>query len=266
MNNAIQLPYSNHWDGQNYKKISSPQYAINMKFLNQLNFAGSESVLDIGCGNGDTSREIANMIMGGNVLGIDASKSMIKEALMTQHKDNLSFALMNVLDMEFQDEFDMVVSFFCLQWVHDKSALFRKIYQALCSNGRFRAIIPLPHPHLPILRDQLSVSDKWRPYFAGYNDPLIYVNDCEHQSYAVQSGLIIDNLQVEVEPVYFNGYGHFKAFMYEMTPHLSQLPDADLKNDYLDELLSSYLQLYPPKNGICQLSFTLLKMSAHRAP
>jgi len=91
MNNFNELSISTHWDGDEYRKISFPQNTINRAFLDVQKFQGNELVLDIGCGDGTTSREILTLISQGSVLGIDASASMIDTAKKTFDHDKLSF-------------------------------------------------------------------------------------------------------------------------------------------------------------------------------
>ena len=52
--------------------------------------------------------------------------------------------------------------------------------------------------------------------------------------------------------------------MHQMTPHLSCLPDIERKNEFLHELLSLYIEAYPPENGKYQLEVNLVKFRAMR--
>ncbi len=265
MTNDRKYQSSGHWNGKNYRHVSSPQYSINMEFLNNIKFNGDESILDIGCGNGDTSREIAKRVSDGMVLGIDASNSMIDEAVDTQLQSNLSFKLINVADMNFVEQFDIVTTFFCMQWVADKKLVFRKIFNSLKDGGKFFMIVPMPHSHLPRIRQRLVESSRWREYFSSYQDPLIYINDNSYDLYAQQAGFQINKYEVELSPVCFSTYDSFFKFMYEMTPHLKQLPSEDLKNDFMRELLEEYslVEPYNPQLGY-QLVFNLCKMACSR--
>jgi ubiquinone/menaquinone biosynthesis C-methylase UbiE len=82
--------------------------------LSLLNLRGVEQILDVGCGNGKTTTEVAVRIPKGTVVGVDASAEMIGFAVA--HCDaalhsNLRFAVADARYLPFEEEFDLVVSF-----------------------------------------------------------------------------------------------------------------------------------------------------------
>jgi len=256
---------SSHWDGNKYKKIALPQYEINNAFLNKHPFIGNEIVLDIGCGDGETTNEIATRIPLGKVKGIDASTSMIETARETHHLKNLSFALLNAQQINFSQEFDIITCFFCMQWIPEKLKTFKKIFSALRSGGHFLMIVPLPHPHLPVIRKKLITSEKWKKYFVSYEDPLIYINDSNYKFFAKEAGLSLSFFKIYSTSINFKDYDSFFNFMYEMTPHLSCLPNKQKKEAFLHELLNEYLEIFPVNTaGDYQLNFEFVKLHAER--
>ena len=68
------------WDAVEYARISGLQAAMAEEVLALLDLKGSERVLDIGCGDGKITAEIAARIPRGSVLGVDASRDMISFA------------------------------------------------------------------------------------------------------------------------------------------------------------------------------------------
>ena len=67
-----------HWNPKDYHKNSSEQQKWGLELLNKIAFSGNERVLDIGCGDGKLTMEIANRVRHGSVLGIDKSEDMIR--------------------------------------------------------------------------------------------------------------------------------------------------------------------------------------------
>jgi len=186
---------------------------------------------------------------------------MVEEAKRTQYRDNLRFKLLNAQDVNFENEFDIITTFFCMQWVQDKRNVFLCIKNALKPNGRFMMIVPMPHPHLPKIRDRLIGKPHWAPYFVAYRDPLIFINDNDYVEYAGHVGMHVVTASIEHDPVYFPDYDVFFNFMYEMTPHLTRLPNEGLKRKFMHELLEEYLSIYPKSaEGKCRLDFNLQKM------
>ena len=68
------------FDGEKYKQASEQQKAWGRKLIAELQFEGGERILDLGCGDGVLTAELAKFVPDGSVLGIDASESMIDTA------------------------------------------------------------------------------------------------------------------------------------------------------------------------------------------
>lgn len=257
------LKNANHWDGAEYCKIAFPQHSINRGFLSEHPFGNHEVVLDIGCGDGTTTREIGLMVPSGQVLGIDASSKMIDFAKAIPHEKNTHFELLNAQKISFFEKFDVSTCFFCMQWVPDKIQTFRHISQALKTKGRFLMIVPLPHPHLPSIRAMLIGQKKWQQYFENYQDPLVYINDFHYEQYAENAGMQISSFRVDPTPIQFPDYASFFGFMSQMTPHLEQLESLDQKHLFIEELIVEYSKIYPPtQQGGYTLTYHLVKLCA----
>lgn len=69
------------FDGEKYKKASSHQKEWGNKIIAEFNFKGDEHILDLGCGDGNLTLQLAEIIPNGFVLGIDASQGMIDSAI-----------------------------------------------------------------------------------------------------------------------------------------------------------------------------------------
>lgn len=264
-NNENQIS-SAHWNGVAYSNISLPQYNVNLAFLSEQSFQGDETILDIGCGDGNTTKVLAARVLRGKVLGIDASLSMIEAATKAKCPENLSFQLLNAQQLNFQHQFNIITCFFCMQWVPDKLTLFRNIFCSLKSKGRFLMIVPLPHPYLPEIRQILITLPRWEKYFKNYNDPLIYINDKHYQKYAEDAGLKVTSYSEILTPVKFSSYEKFFNFMSQMTPHISSLPSQCEKDEFMNELVKRYLDYYPMlSDGSCILNFNLVYFCAYKS-
>ena len=68
------------WDGAGYAHISGLQRAMATASLESVAVAGTERVLDVGCGDGYVTRLIASRVPDGSVLGMDPSPRMIEAA------------------------------------------------------------------------------------------------------------------------------------------------------------------------------------------
>jgi trans-aconitate 2-methyltransferase len=68
------------WNAKEYSKNSTNQYAWGQELIPKLTLKGNEALLDIGCGDGKITAELAKCLPRGIVLGIDNSKEMINLA------------------------------------------------------------------------------------------------------------------------------------------------------------------------------------------
>ena len=94
-----------------------------------------ERILDLGCGTGQLTAEIA--ASGAQVVGLDSSPEMLGQA--RQNYPNLNFVLADATDFRFEEPFDAVFSNAALHWVKDAEASVKCIAAALQPGGRFVA-------------------------------------------------------------------------------------------------------------------------------
>ncbi len=65
------------WAAADYERISGLQLAMANEVLDRLGLDGARCILDVGCGNGKITAEIAARIPHATVLGVDPSHEMI---------------------------------------------------------------------------------------------------------------------------------------------------------------------------------------------
>lgn len=125
------------FDGQKYKTASAHQKEWGTRIVAELSLTGAETILDLGCGDGVLTKQLADLVPEGKVLGIDASMGMIETAKeLAVH--NLSFAYQDINDMAFANEFDLIFSNAALHWVKNHERLLRSCYIALKPGGVMR--------------------------------------------------------------------------------------------------------------------------------
>ena len=122
------------FDGEKYQKASRHQLEWGNKLISQLSLKGNETILDLGCGDGALTAQLAMLVPDGAAKGIDASLGMIETAHKHEEK-NLQFAQMNIDCMDFENEFDVIFSNAALHWIKDHEKLLRHSWRALKENG-----------------------------------------------------------------------------------------------------------------------------------
>lgn len=259
----MQRNVSTLWNAASYSQNSELQYLASKKLLSKYSFRGDELVLDIGCGHGRISKEIASLVPNGKVIAIDNSSSMIKHA-SEQNCENLQFILMDAQQLYLPYKFDLIVATFSLQWISDKKRMFQLIGEHLKEGGETILIMPLSQSEIASIRNEMIKDLKWSQYFDGYIDPQRVVLDCSYDKYANDAGL--DNVQYEFEAVVtrFENASKLTAFLRNITPCLEKLPTEPLKNSFMDELVHRYLSEYKAMNddNSCEISYTYAKLKS----
>jgi trans-aconitate 2-methyltransferase len=132
---SIIMPYE--FDGEKYKNASSHQKEWGNKIIAEFNFKGDEHILDLGCGDGVLTAELAAMVPQGSVTGIDGSNGMFDTARKLE-TSNLHFRQLDINQLDYKDEFDLIFSNATLHWVKDHDRLLGNVYRALKKGGALR--------------------------------------------------------------------------------------------------------------------------------
>jgi trans-aconitate 2-methyltransferase len=163
------------WNASGYARVGELQEAMAAEVLSLLHLAGTERVLDLGCGSGQVTAEIAARVPGGDVVGVDASADMI--AFASSHfgfplRPNLRFQTGDIRRLSFLEEFDLVVSFNALHWIPDQDEALRSIAAAMKSDGQaqLRLVPAGPRKSLENVIEETRLSSRWSRYFQSSPD------------------------------------------------------------------------------------------------
>jgi trans-aconitate methyltransferase len=129
---------THEFDGRKYEQASAHQKEWGTTLIADLNLQGTEHMLDLGCGDGTLTARMADLLPKGQVTGIDVSRGMIEAAQPNLTKQNLRFVLMDINDLDFREEFDVVFSNATLHWVKDHRRLHENVRRLLRPGGRIR--------------------------------------------------------------------------------------------------------------------------------
>jgi ubiquinone/menaquinone biosynthesis C-methylase UbiE len=127
-------------EGRNRLRIlSRVMWPSTLHLLERAGIRPGMRCLDIGCGGGDVSSELARMVgPTGSVVGMDIDEVKIgiaREEAAARGASNLEFRVCNLCETEPEAEFDFVYARFLLTHLGDPSALLVKVRQALRPGG-----------------------------------------------------------------------------------------------------------------------------------
>src|SRR5262245_20754188 len=231
------------WDAAEYSRRSGLQEAMAEEVLALLDLEGSERVLDIGCGDGKITAEIAARVPRGAVVGVDASRDMV--AFASSHFDpkvrpNLRFEVADARVLPFRKEFNQIVSFNALHWIPEQDAALRSIRSAMTSDAQalLRLVPKGARKSLENVIEETRRSPRWIAYFRQFHDPYLHLTPDEYAASAESNGLRVLRIHTEAIAWDFKSRRAFFDFssvgFVEWTRRLPEIERLNFINDVLD--------------------------------
>jgi SAM-dependent methyltransferase len=113
--------------------------------LDAANITTTDQVLDIGCGNGQTTRDAAGRAASGTALGVDLSSAMIELARRRAAEQAITNVAFRQADAQIHafdaDAFDLAISRMGTMWFGNPLAAFTNIARALRPGGRLTMLV-----------------------------------------------------------------------------------------------------------------------------
>lgn len=163
--NADQANYWNTGPGKKWivyeKGLDTVFQSINDRLLERAAPTTGERVLDIGCGTGATTMEVASRLgRTGSVVGVDISSQLLERAEERKAHagfDHIQYLLADAQTHKFNpDNFDLMTSRFAMMFFADPVAACKNLFGALRSGGRLSFVGWAPmagNPWFEIPRD-----------------------------------------------------------------------------------------------------------------
>jgi SAM-dependent methyltransferase len=128
----VTQPTADEWHAQFARQAQWTQATRNQLYRRARLFQ-AERVLDVGCGTGVITAELARRTRGG-VIGLDIDPSMI--AFAREHDRGARYETGDALALPYPDEhFDLVISHFLLMWVSDPALAVREMARVARREG-----------------------------------------------------------------------------------------------------------------------------------
>lgn len=244
------------WDADQYFQFSSAQQKWARESINKAKIKSDEQVLDLGCGDGKVTVEIAELVREGKVLGVDNSEAMInlaKEKFPHSKYSNLSFKVLDAKELNFNEEFDVILSNAALHWVDDHLKVLKGMYNSLKNAGRIilqmGAKGNVPEAFFSV--EKVISKPKWSGYFTRMGFPYYFFNEKEYTSLILQSGFKEHKIYVEEKDMQHKGKEALKGWIRTTwLPYTQKVPDEQREN-FIEEAFNVFAENFPAdKNGI----------------
>ena len=123
------------WNAELYDDKHAFVFQYGENVLELLDIKPGEHILDLGCGTGYLTDQIA--VKGAVATGIDYSPEMIKKAEQTY--PSINFGVADAGNFSFAEPFDAIFSNAALHWVKNQDDMMKSVYDNLKPGGRFVA-------------------------------------------------------------------------------------------------------------------------------
>ena len=191
------------WDAERYHRLSEPQVAWGRRVLERLDPQPGERVLDVGCGTGRLTAEVAARTVR-LVIGADRSATMTAQA-RARRDPRTAFVLADGQALPFGQAFDAVFSTATFHWIPDHARLFAALHGVLKPGGRLVAQCG-GGPNLARLLDRahaLMESPRFKPWFRAWSDPWNFAGVDETRTRLREAGFTSVEVSLEPAPTTF---------------------------------------------------------------
>lgn len=252
------------WNPEVYNKFKQERFAPFYDLLALIKVKPNLTAIDLGCGTGELSRNLADHLPGGQVLGIDASAEMLKEAKAFKN-EQLRFEHRTIEQVVKQGlKYDLIFSNAALQWLDHHEVLLPAIISMINPGGQLVVQVPSNHHHFT--HESLQLLATKEPYFTALKG---WVRTSPVLGIEAYAKLLFDQGGSEVtvfEKVYPHVLKDAEALFdwvsgTALIPYLEKLPEglkADFTTVYKAQLATRFQEspvFYPFKRTLMVATF-----------
>jgi trans-aconitate 2-methyltransferase len=213
------------WDARTYDRVAAPMTRWGLDVLERLPLAGSERVMDAGCGTGRVTEGLAERLPDGHVIALDGSSAMVAEARarLAQFGDRIEYVVADLASpLPIDDPVDAVLSTATFHWVPDHDALFRNLAAVTRPTGRLVAQCGGYGNIGRIKRAAATVGDGWL-------GPAHYETAEDTERRLTAAGYVDVRCWLTEEPTRFEPGEPFETYLRTVAlgPQVERLPEED---------------------------------------
>jgi trans-aconitate 2-methyltransferase len=256
------------WNAADYAAHSAVQQSWARELIARLKLQGDEHVLDVGCGDGKVTAELARALPSGSATGVDASRQMItfaKKAFPARQHSPLAFHVGDARRLRFTNKFDVIFSNATLHWVDDHQAFLRGAAAALKPGGRLLVSCGgrgNAHEVFLALRSEMRLA-RWRQCFRRMPRPYFFHAPGDYEKWLPRFGF--RSCHIELAPkdaVYPDAEGLAAWLRTTWLPYTQRVP-GNLREEFIAAVTERYLTKHPAdKAGQVHVRMVRLEIDA----
>lgn len=128
------------WDPKKYNEFKEDRYKPFGDITSHIIDKPNLKVIDLGCGTGELTQKLSDMLTNPEVTGIDSSAEMLAKIPSQKNIDFKQLSITEQLDQE--TKWDLIFSNAALQWIDDHYKLFPKIISRINPGGQLAVQMP----------------------------------------------------------------------------------------------------------------------------
>jgi trans-aconitate 2-methyltransferase len=260
------------WDPELYHRFRGYRAEPVERIFARLMLERARNIVDLGCGTGEHTVELARRAPEATALGIDSSAAMIERATSLRAaldglQARVAFRLGDFRDFAADREYDIVFSNAAFQWVSDHRTILAQCFCALRPGGSLAVQMPAnDRETAQATIHALAQEPQWRELLGGIRTPSNRSVQSPDAYHAMLSAIGFADIDC-----------HYHIFRHPMgspaevvewsqatvlRPYIDALP-ADRRDDFIDEL-TRRLELAYGTSGNLTFEFRRLFLFARR--
>jgi trans-aconitate 2-methyltransferase len=257
------------WNAKDYEQNSQAQQKWAKELIAHLNLTGVEDILDLGCGDGKITVEIAGLVTDGSVVGVDNSKSMIDLAYQnySNSPSNLSFQVMDARHLIFENCFDIAFSNAVLHWVENHQPVIEGLYKSLRKDGKILLRMGGKGDAQEIIAvmNSVSQSDKWAQYFTDFTFPFTFLGIDDYHTLLNGAGFSIIRVELIPKDMVHDGKAGLKGWIRTTwLPYTTRIPQSQ-QDKFIEEVVNNYLTKVPlDTENKCHVAMVMIEVEAQK--
>jgi trans-aconitate 2-methyltransferase len=213
------------WDAATYDRIADPMTRWGATVVDRLTLAGSERVLDAGCGSGRVTERLIERLPDGHVVALDGSAAMIAQARLrlARFGDRVDYVVADLgRPLPLAEPVDAILSTATFHWVPDHDALFANLAAVVRPGGRLVAQCGGSGNIASIRAVLATVGDSWL-------GPAHFETPEATRARLEAAGFVDVETWLHPEPTSFEPGEPFETYLATVVlgAHLERLPVAD---------------------------------------
>ncbi|MGH7179202.1 MAG: methyltransferase domain-containing protein, partial [Tepidisphaeraceae bacterium] len=141
------MPETDPWDPRQYDRFRDERREPFFDLLALVQPRAGMTVIDLGCGTGELTRELHLKLKSKRTIGIDNSAKMLRESASFA-ADGLTFEQRDITDCGGMGMFDLIFSNAAIQWIADHPRVIEMLSSMLTYTGQLAVQMPANDDHV----------------------------------------------------------------------------------------------------------------------